>query len=289
MRATYEDINSKKGSASFLVYHLNVPAFEFKWHYHPEYELTLITKGSGKRLVGDSYENFGTGDLVLIGPDMPHTWVSTRVRKSVVSAVVIQFSEKFIQSFLLHQEFSSVARMLAESPQGFFFPRYQQKIAEEINLLPDQPGVEKITSLLNTLQQLSLLRPVKLSSPHFIPAKGIENEVRINKICQHIQKNFREQISLTRMASMIHLSDAGFCKFFKRATGKTFSDYLNDIRIGNACSLLTDTDKSIGTIADESGFESLTYFNRVFLKKKMMTPRDYRNSILHFHNGKSVE
>ncbi len=286
MRASYEDIDSKKGNASFLAYHLNVPAFIFKWHYHPEYELTLITKGHGKRLVGDSYENFTAGDLVLIGPGMPHTWVSNKERGKTSSAVVIQFSEKFIQSFLQHQEFGSIAPMLTGSSHGFFFScKASKKIAEEIDRLPNLPGAEKIMSLIMVLQRLSQLRPAKLSSPHFTTVKGMENEIRVNKICQYIQKYFREQISLSKMAAMLHLSDAAFCKFFKRATGKTFSDYLNDIRIGNACSLLTDSDKPISTIAYESGFESLTYFNRVFSKKKQTTPRNYRNNFLYYQNN----
>jgi len=282
MRASFEDINSKKGNHSFLVYHYNVPAFEFKWHYHPEYELTLITKGKGKRLVGDSYENFETGDLVLIGPDMPHTWVSDRLKRSSSSAVVIQFSEKFIQSFLQHSEFNDIKKLLLSSARGLYFPGNNKKIADDIRLLPCRKGMERITHLLTILQQLSRKHSVTLTSPYFSPVKGMENEKRINKVCQYVQKHYRENISLQKTASLLHLSDAAFCKFFKKATGKTFSDYVNDIRIGNACSLLTESDKPISAIAFNCGFESLTYFNRVFLKKKGSTPRQFRNSVLQF-------
>lgn len=281
MRAQFEDIRSKKGSQSFLAYHLHLPSFPFKWHYHPEYELTLITKGDGKRLVGDSYENFNDGDLVLIGPGMPHTWVSSnRKRKSEVSAVVIQFHPAFIQSFMQHEEFSSVRKLLHNCSHGYYFAqKHSRKIAAEIDRLPTKQGVEKITSLLNILEQLSHQRAASLASEYFTAVKGVENEKRINKVCQYIQRHATDKISLARTASLIHLSTTAFCKFFKRATGKTYSDYLNDIRIGHACHLLSESDKTVAEIAYECGFESLTYFNRVFLKKKKITPTKFRNRL----------
>jgi AraC-like DNA-binding protein len=279
MKARYEDITSKKGDASFVAYAFTVPAFEFKWHYHPEYELTLITRGSGKRLVGDSYENFETGDLVLLGPGLPHTWSSNEVQNKNASAVVIQFSESFLEKFISLPEFKGIGDLLTSAMRGLYFSR-SNELREDIERLPDRSGVEKITSLLNILQKLSTQKSNHLSSEYFSAVKGEENENRINKVCQYIQKQASRSIDLEQTAALIHLSPSAFCKFFKRATGKTFSDYVNDIRIGNACHLLTESDKAVGEIAYETGFESLTYFNRVFLKKKKVTPRSFRNTFV---------
>jgi AraC-like DNA-binding protein/quercetin dioxygenase-like cupin family protein len=278
MRAHYEDITSKKGNASFVAYAFSVPAFEFKWHYHPEYELTLITHGRGKRLVGDSYENFESGDLVLLGPGLPHTWSSNETGKQDASAVVIQFSEDFVSNFLSLPEFKRVGDLLASASGGLVFNH--EHLHGELEQLPTLAGVEKITSLFNILQKLSTQKGIRLSSEYFSAVKGEENENRINKVCQYIQKNASQAITLEHTAALIHLSPSAFCKFFKRATGKTFSDYVNDIRVGNACQLLTESDKAVGDIAYETGFESLTYFNRVFLKKKKVTPRNFRNSVV---------
>lgn len=278
VKAQFEDINSKKGNASFVAYAFSQSAFEFKWHYHPEYELTLITEGSGKRLVGDSYENFDPGDLVLLGPELPHTWSSIKHRTKKSSAVVIQFSEAFIAGFLTLPEFKKIGDLLASSGRGMFFKKHKN-VWEDIEQLPGRSGVERVTALLNILQKLSTQKSIPLSSEYFSAVKGKENENRINKVCQYIQKHVSEKIGLEQTASLIHLSPSAFCKFFKRATGKTFSDYVNDIRIGNACHLLTESDKSIGDIAADTGFESLTYFNRVFLKKKKITPRDFRSNV----------
>jgi AraC-like DNA-binding protein len=275
MKALYEDIASKKGNESFLGYSFTVPFFEFKWHYHPEYELTLITKGTGKRLVGDSYESFEAGDLVLLGPDLPHTWSSDKIKNQQVSAVVIQFSEDFIQRFLTLHEFDKVSSLLESSDRGLFFPG-AEKLQSQLEALTKLSGVEKITSLLEIFQKLTALKCEKLSSEYFNAIKGEETENRINKVCQYIQQHAAEDITLEQVAELIHLSRSAFSKFFKRATGKTFSDYVNDIRIGKACYLLTESDKAINEIAYETGFDSLTYFNRVFLRKKGVTPGKFK-------------
>ena len=111
----------------------------------------------------------------------------------------------------------------------------------------------------------------------FIPAKGGQNEKRINKVFQYVQKGFSGKPTLQEAAKSIHLSVSAFCKFFKRISGKTFSDYVNEIRIAHACTLLIETDKPVSVIANECGFENLAYFNRIFLRKKKMTPGKYRN------------
>jgi AraC-like DNA-binding protein len=277
MRAAFEDISAKKGNKSFLAYSFTVAAFEFKWHYHPEYELTLIEEGSGKRLVGDSHETFEAGDLVLIGPELPHTWVSSKSSQGQSTATVIQFSEAFIGSFLQHSEFHELKNLLNKAKRGLHFPQEgSTSLVERVKALSKQEGVEKITSLLSVLDQLAYLKAQPLASEFYQPVRGEENRQRINTVCQYIQKHSIGSISLREAAGLVHLSESAFCKFFKRATGKTFSDYVNDIRIGHACHLLTESDRPIGTIAHQTGFETLTYFNRIFLKKKGLRPMEFR-------------
>lgn len=277
LKAAYEDIASKKGNASFLAYAFTVPFFQFKWHYHPEYELTFITQGKGKRLVGDCYENFEAGDLVLLGANLPHTWTSDRTKGKTVSAVVIQFSEDFIKRFLPLKEFAEISALLSFADRGLFFQN-SSHLREELERLPALSGVEKVTGLFTLLQKLCEQRHKKISSEYFHVVRGEETERRINKVCQYIQEHANQRLTLEQVAGLIHLSRSAFSKFFKRATGKTFSDYVNDIRIGTACILLSESDKAISEIAYETGFESLTYFNRVFLKKKGITPKVFRLS-----------
>lgn len=291
MKPFYEDIGSKKGNQSFLAYQLDVPLFEFKWHYHPEYELTLIIEGSGKRLVGDSHENFGPGDLVLIGPSMPHTWVSDPMEKDC-SAIVIQFPTAFINAFLSLPEFKKLVELLDLSARGLYFPG-KPALWKALCRLPALPGPEKIVQLLSILEQLSQQQPLILASQNFIPVTGGENETRINKVCRYVQRNIDRKIGLDEVAGLVNLSEAAFCKFFRRATGKTFSDYVNDVRISRACALLTGSDQPVGAIAYSCGFENLAYFNRVFLKKKSINPKAFRQNFFRFNStqvaGKPVE
>jgi len=254
-----------------------MPFFEFKWHYHPEYELTLIVKGNGMRLVGDSYLPFQAGDLVLLGSGIPHTWESDANSDENVAAVVIQFSEDFIAKFMNSEAFYKIKKMLQASIRGLFFPKSSvMEIEHEMMIIATEKGVKQITALLNVLNDLAYENYEPLASSFYSPKNSKENETRINTVFNYIKQNAASTILLEQAAASVHLTTGAFCKFFKRMTGKTFSDYVNEIRIGNACTLITQTDKTIAQIAIESGFENQTYFNRVFLKKKNCTPKQFR-------------
>jgi len=277
MKPLLEDIGKKRGIQSFLAFAINQNRFDFFWHYHPEYELTLIVKGKGRRLIGDNHEYFESGDLVLIGPGLPHTWVSDSSMKGKSEAVVIQFSVDFIERFAGLDELSAINKLLLYAKQGIAFKgKYSAAVKELIKRLPEKRGVEKITGLMHILNELSKLRSVPLASSFYQPLRGLENEKRINKVCQYIQKHAAEPLSIQKASVLINLSPSAFCKFFKRMTGKTFSDYVNDIRIANVCSQLLASDRQIAEIAYGNGFETLTYFNRIFLKKTNMRPSSYR-------------
>jgi AraC-like DNA-binding protein len=277
MKPFLEDIGKKRGQHSFLAFEIKQKKLDFFWHYHPEYELTFIVKGKGRRLVGDSYQYFESGDLVLIGPELPHTWVSDSGLKGNCEAVVIQFSVEFIERFTALDELSGIRKMLTLSNQGISINENKSaSLKEVLKGLPYKNGVEKVTGLLHILYTLSTVKMTTLASPFFQPLKGRENEKRINVVCQYIQKHATETLTIHKAAALIHLSPSAFCKFFKRMTAKTFSDYVNEIRITNVCNDLLATDKQVAEIAYENGFETLTYFNRIFLKKKNMSPSSYR-------------
>jgi len=278
MKAILEDVKSNQGASSFYAFRYQVPFFQFKWHYHPEYELTYIVKGNGYRIVGNSYEYFNDGDLVLLGNHLPHTW-SGKLNDDIKSdAVVIQFSKEFIAPFLGLNESLLIKDMLNTSVRGIRFEPDAELVAKII-ALTETNGVDKILKLISILDDLSKKQPILIASNSFHNVVSKKNEIRINKVCLYIQNNFHTKISLKEVADLIYLTESNFCKFFKKATGKTYSDYLNELRINEACRLLVQTEKSINQISFECGFESLSYFNRVFLSKKEMTPSKYRKSI----------
>lgn len=275
MKAILEDVKSNQGISSFHAFRYQVPFFQFKWHYHPEFELTYIVKGNGYRIVGNSYETFSDGDLVLLGSNLPHTW-SEKLEEGINSeAVVIQFSLEFILPFLEFNESSLIKKMLDNSYRGISFEK-DDKLISKIVELTTTSGMDKILKFLSLLDDLSKkqLSPIAPNTFHNVVSK--KSEMRINKVCLFIQNNFYHKMYLKESADLIHLTESNFCKFFKKATGKTYSDYVNEIRINETCRLLIQTDKTVSQISFECGFETLSYFNRVFLYKKEMTPSVYR-------------
>jgi AraC-like DNA-binding protein len=276
MKAQLEDIPSKQGVASFYQTKISVPSFEFKWHYHPEYELTYILKGNGYRVVGNSHEQFSEGDLVLLGSNLPHTWCGKLDDGAPSEALVIQFSKDFIEPFLKLNESRSIEKLLELSHRGICCDT-NQLLVDQIYTLTNTSGLDSVLSLLSILDQLSkgISRPLTTENYHGIITKQFES--RVNKVCTHLQHYFHEAITLKQVSDLVFMSESNFCKFFKKATNTTFSDYLNDLRINEACHLLLSSEDKISKIAHDCGFESLSYFNRVFLKKKQLTPSGFRN------------
>ena len=277
MKAILEDIKTNQGISSFHAFRYQVPYFQFKWHYHPEFELTYIVKGNGYRIVGNSYEPFNDGDLVLLGSNLPHTWSGKADGDVNSDAIVIQFSSEFISPFLELNESLLIKKMLESSLRGINFEPDEQLVTKIIEIT-ETNGVDRILKLISILDILSK-KQIKLIAPNtFHNVVSKKSEVRINKVCLFIQNNFQNKIYLKEVADLIYLTESNFCKFFKKATGKTYSDYVNEIRINEASRLLIQSDKTISQISFECGFETLSYFNRVFLNKKGITPSVYRKS-----------
>lgn len=266
----FEDIKSRQGNRSFVAYAFEADHFPFHLHYHPEFELTLITKGRGERMVGDRLCYFEAGDLVLMGANVPHTWTS----REQSSAVVIQFSQTFMQAFLSFEEFKDIKNLLKNAQYGLFFPSHLP-ISSSIQALPAQEGFFQVLKLLEILHHLahSSFEWITTHRPFVF---NQQSEKRINKVCHFIQENYQKPLPLREIAGLIHLSESAFCKFFKKTTGKTFSEYVNFIRVQAVCRALQESDNTIAEIAFASGFESLTYFNRVFKTAKGMTPKTFR-------------
>lgn len=277
MKPKFENVQLNEVETSFAVQNVTLDEFEFNWHYHPEYEITFIRRGSGTRYVGDSIENFYDFDLTMIGPNLPHTWVSMKSEKPPLSSTVIQFKEDFISTWIKYPEFAELQLLLENCKRGLYFTlSNNNEFSYLIEDLLNQTGIRKIIVFLKLLYVLSQQNSVVLSSNDYVFIKSEINNKRINKIYNYVQQNFSKSVSATEGASLINLSESAFCHFFKKSTGKTFSDYINEVRISHACNLLLLTDTTISEVAFSCGFDSLTYFNRVFKSKKHATPRDFK-------------
>lgn len=276
MKPIFEDISTNLVRSSFYAYSYTTPAFEFKWHFHPEYELTYIIKGNGYRLIGNSHQEFSDGDFVLIGPNLPHTWFGKAAKDESFEAIVIQLPSEYVQKIINFKETAHLKELFEKSNCGLLFKDYPTRIKSCLLKIIDTSGIDKMVALISLLSTLSQCTTTTVSSSIYKYQVNNEIENRINKVCIYLQNNFANNISLKDVADLIFMTESNFCKFFKKTTSITFSNYLNELRINAVCKLLLYSDENIKNIAYSSGFESLSYFNRIFLKKKQMSPRDFR-------------
>jgi AraC-like DNA-binding protein len=260
-----------------------LPAFTYGWHFHPELELTLIVRGEGKRFIGDDIANFRTGDLCLLGPNLPHTWLSDLPHSTdptAAESVVIQFRHDcFGEPFFQRPEMLGIARLLAASAQGLqFSDEVSDRIGPQMIEMETAPPLRRMMMLLSILELLSTEKPARqMSSREFAPSISDSDTGRIDQVSRFIMEHLDEPLSLEDAADVAHLSPSAFSRFFKRATGKTFVRYVNELRVARACRRLTETEDSIASIAFESGFGNLANFNRRFKEIKGTQPREFRS------------
>lgn len=280
MRAFFEKIPTIEES-SFLSRRIVIPYFDAPLHYHPEYELTLIIQGNGKRFVGDSIENFEAGDLVLLGSNLPHFWRSDKVfyenSKPVSEAIVIQFSTNFIKDILEKlPECKSIISMMNLSKSGIKFSGVFQPFLEKI---VEERGTKRLLRLLELLEFLSKTTDYQLlASEHFnIKPDDAENE-RMKKILEFTLDNFQNEILIETIAEIAHLTVPSFCRYFKSRTRKTYIEYLNEIRVSHARKLLINNELGISQVGLESGFQNLSHFHRIFKNQVGVTPLAYRRN-----------
>jgi len=277
MRPRLEKLGNTANMRSFTCYKVSVPFFEFYWHFHPEYELTLILKGKGSRLVGNSMQPFEKGDFVLLGPNLPHVWVSDEKEEGPCEALVIQFPEVFIQNLLHFPEWNHLDHILQNAGKGLAYSNISTKEREHLTAQMRQIiENHSLSGLIELLVQLTTIEGRTLSTEVFFSQKPSGDSTRLKAVLHFIQLNYLHSITLKNAAASIHLSESAFSKFFARKMGKPFTSYLNELRIAHACRLLVETDKPISNVAHASGFENLSYFNRVFLQQKKVSPSGLR-------------
>ena len=268
-------------AASFVWKRRRDPRFEFAWHFHPEIELTRIVRSRGRRLVGDSVEEYADGDLVLVGPELPHTWHSEPGRRGPHEAVVVQFSPGFLgKGFLERPELLGVRRLLERARRGLRFDGPAARdVGRRLEGMDGLDGFGRLRALLDALARLAAeRRPRPLASPGYAPPARRGDPRRIDRVCRHLAERYLEDVPLAEAAARAHLSTSAFCRYFRARTGQTLVGYLNELRIGHACRLLLETDRPVADIAFDSGFRNLAHFNRRFLALRGRPPREYRRA-----------
>jgi AraC-like DNA-binding protein len=273
--------------ASFLYKKQDCDYLDNPWHFHKEYELILINKSCGTRFIGDNVSHFEDGDLVLIGSNIPHTYINsekyyTKNTKSEVSYIYIHFTKDCLGNhFFDIPEMKLVQRLLGKSSLALeIHGRTKKYTIDKLHEMYDQNPARRLLSLLEILIKLSQSRELhSLLSIGYSPNNSGDTE-RINRVFEFIIKNYTEQIYVRDIASKLNMSVASFSRYFKHHTRKTFSDHVTEIRIGHACRLLMENNYNISEISYQSGFDNLSNFYRHFRKTLGITPKEYRNRFL---------
>ena len=268
--------------STFLIRDMVVPYLSNPYHFHPELELTYISRGTGTRYIGDSIEPFTEGNMVLVGPNLPHLWKNDTIYYGgdpylKARAIVIQFKDNFLGEQLLElPEMKMVKKMILKSRQGLKI-QDEDKIASLIKGMADQSGAERIINLLYLLNIIAESKHTKvLSSKAFSVDSSQMGLKRINTVFAYIFENFSDEISLDKISGIANLTPTAFCRYFKVHTNKTFSTFLTETRINHSCKLILNENRSLSEIAFESGFNDFSYFSKMFKKITGMTASEYR-------------
>ena len=265
-----------------------------KWHYHPEYELHLIQRSSGKMFVGDYIGNFHPGTLVLTGPNLPHNWVSDIAPGEEVPDrdMLIQFSDDMVREFMrVCPELEEIGPLFDDASYGVEF---HGEVAEVGAHLLRQIG--RATPTRRMILFLELLDALNrssersiLSSLEYAPTLDHGVSDTINNAIDFLINNLADEIHLPDVARFCGMSDSIFSRFFKKNTGHGFVCYVNRMRINRACILLIQTEMSVTDICFATGFNNLSNFNRQFRRITALTPSEYRRQTKRNNTSSAVE
>lgn len=272
-------------SESFKAWKNANPYVHNPFHYHPEIEITFIIKGKGSLILGDQVIPYTSGELILIGPNIPHEWRSESK----------EIPDYFTQSMSVHFLKNFSGRDIYEIPEAVFIkqlleqskrcirvidPGVKKTIKESLLCLIESKGMERINRLLMILNSISTTAGIEiLSDEGLMNTTEEEQKNRISQVFRYVIDNYKDQLSITEVAKLVNLTNTSFCRFFKQRTHKPFVQYVNEIRISYACKLLIEGSYPINRIASESGFENISNFNTQFKKIKNITPRQFIESV----------
>ncbi len=276
----------ENNTASFDIRYEKVPYFDNPWHYHPELELTLITKSQGTRFVGDNIERFKEGDLILLGSNLPHYWRNDSLHYAlnsteIAEAMILRFRLDFLgKPWLLIPEMREVRQLFERAAHGISFsPITSDVIKPLLFKLHESKGIEQVINFLEICKILVRANDARaLSTKIFGESNPLNDSDRMNLVLNYIHLNLQEHISLETVANFANMNATAFCRYIKTKTNKTFIGLLNDIRIAYACRLLLDSPRTISEICYDCGFNNLTHFNFIFKKITGKNPTNYRKS-----------
>ena len=262
----------------------NVKNFKSKkafWHFHPEIELVYVNKGKGKRHIGSHLSYFNNSQLILIGSNLPHNGFTDRLTAKGKETLVQFRPDIFGKSFLDLPEMGSINRLFERAKKGLLYkPETKKRIGPKIEELAGLDNFGRLVGLLEILQDLSKADDYELlNADGFALEFETQDNEKIDSIFRYVNANFKEQIPLEDIAEVASMTVPGFCRYFKKVTGKTFTKMVNEYRIVHATKLLAESEKSITDICFDCGFNNFSHFNKLFKEFTGKTALQYRKEM----------
>lgn len=255
------------------------PDYGTRWHFHPEYQITLAIRSRGHRVVGDNIAPLMDGDLVLVGSNLPHVWHQDEGGGASVDAVIVRFAEDFLgRDFLNMPEVEPVKRLLRRAARGLEVRGSARlEVSQRMRRLAECDGLSRVVELLAILDSLARSKDLRpLASAGYEPTLHATDQGRMERVCDYIHQHLTEDIDRAQLAKLAHLSEGAFSRFFRSRTGKTVPEYINEVRVGRACRMIAEDQQNITDIALDCGYRNLANFNRRFREVAGCTPREYR-------------
>ncbi|WP_264565128.1 AraC family transcriptional regulator [Flavobacterium sp. N3904] len=282
---TLEIIAPTFGSSfSFSRYVENANCKSDLWHYHPEIELVFVNGGSGKRQIGSHISYYSDGDLVLIGSNLPHCGF-TNEQTGNKNETVIQMRPDFLGSYFFEiPEIKNIQYLLSKAKGGIAFgPTTKKLIAGKIELMEHQSPFDRLLSMIGILNTLETNNEYTiLNADGFSLELQVQDNDRINVVFNYVKDHFQEPIQLDAVSNLVSMTTPSFCRYFKKITNKTFTNFVNDYRLVHASKLLAEHTMSITEICFESGFNNFSHFNKSFKAFTGKSASQYRNELKSF-------
>ena len=282
MKAVLEYL-PKDNNESFVTRLFDYSYYPTPWHFHPEYELVLVTESEGKRFVGDNISRFAPGNLALLGPYLPHLYRNDDAyykKNSLLRAksIVVHFKEdSFGEKVCSLPELQSVQQLLARSERGLdIMGKTNRIVSKKMNELLVSDGFARWLKLLEILGILSRSKEIQYISNNVIIGKNKTESARMDKVLHYVVKNFHRPVMMDEVAKMVHMAPNSFSRYFSQRTRKSFTGYVNEVRLNQASKLLIETQNSILDISLDCGFSNLSNFNRQFRSRYHTSPLQFR-------------
>lgn len=279
MKVAYEKISPDTGS-SFRLIHWKSENDRYFWHYHPEYEIVFVRKGSGKLHIGEHLKNYQEGELVFIGPDLPHTGFGYGVIGEH-EEIVVQIRKDFLgEEFMQKPELQHIKELFERAKQGLSFQGKARKIvATKLQKMLTLSHFERLVELLNIFHTLATATEFSvLNTAEKRFDFNHKDEDRINRVYEYVEQNYQQSIDIQAVANLANLTVPSFCRYFKKISHITYTDFVNEYRINQACRLLVEN-KPIADICFEVGFNNISHFNKTFKQLKGVSPREYKSEM----------